>query len=140
MNFIKSGVFPLPSLLVFKGRILFSIDGLLLLLLMQVYYLLSFHLEGIPQSEQSEIVLSLLSGLVKGGVTERFLYHLPNTVTFVSGLSPEQVASILDRINNEVFPPDRIMRYFLAEVNDQTVHRNTNSQEEEAFDREIVKR
>lgn len=107
---------------------------------MFVHYLLSFGFEGVEETQVNEIKYSLLSGLKQGAVTSSFTYYLPNTVGFVSHLESSLIASILDRVNNEVFPAGRTMRYFLAEVNPQTLHINVNSEEENMFQQEMARR
>lgn len=104
------------------------------------HYLLSFDLEGVEPHEYDDIKYSLFTGLLQGAVTSRFEYFVASTVSFASSLNPQQMAAILDRINNEIFPPGRIIRYVLAEINGTSVFMNKNTDQEAAFNQALASR
>jgi len=107
---------------------------------MQIYYVLSFTIEGVDKKEIDEIRYSLLAGLIKGAVTSEFFYQLPSVVSFISGQNPDTISSILDRINDEIFPPERTLRYFLSEINPATIRVNVNEEEASGFKKEMSRR
>jgi len=61
-------------------------------------------------------------------------------VSFISGQGPDVISSILDRINDEIFPPERTLRYFLSEINPATIRVNVNQQDELRFKQEMARR
>ncbi|MBC7391607.1 MAG: hypothetical protein H7329_20590 [Opitutaceae bacterium] len=85
------------------------------------------------------IKYSSQSGLIKGAVTSKFFKQLPSVVS-LSGQGPNVISSILDRINDEIFPPVRTLRYFLSEISPDAIRFNVNQDDKMAFKNEMRKR